>query len=97
VGGKLSDFTGMAFTTVAVVVGTTELRRVADQKWNTANPKAVQRKLLPVMSPVIGGFVLGVFLFALGMVNEYLANLFCILLIVSALLINGISVFSLFN
>jgi hypothetical protein len=93
----VSDFTSMAFTTVVVVAGSTELRRVADQKWNTDNPKAVPRVLMSPMSPVLGGFVLGIFLFALGMVNEYLANLFCILLIVAALLINGVAAFSLFK
>lgn len=91
----MSNFTGTAFTTVAVVVGTTELRRVADQKWNTDNPKSVPRELLPVMTPVLGGFVLGIFLFAFGMVSEYLASLFCILIIVSALAVNGSAAFGL--
>lgn len=90
----MSDFTGMAFTTVIVAVGSTEARRIVDVNWNNANPKAVQRKTSSAMSPVIGGFILGVFLFAFGMVNEHLATLFCVLLIVSALLINGLSLFT---
>lgn len=93
----MSDFTGMAFTTVAIAVGSTEAKRVADMKWNTDNPHAKPRDLVPVMTPVLGGFVLGIFLFAFGMVNEYLANLFCILIIVGSLLTNGVAMFSLYK
>lgn len=45
------------------------------------------------MKPIIGGFVLGLFLFAFGGINEKLATQFCILLIVASLLINGMSLF----
>ena len=67
---------GLAVTTVVVAVGSTEASRIVQGK-----PMA--------MSPVIGGFVLGMFLFAFGMVNADLAKKFCILIIISALLING--------
>jgi hypothetical protein len=93
----MPSFTGMAFTTVVIVVGSAEAKRVVDSKWNTDNAKSPQRKVSTDMSPVIGGFVLGIFLFAFGMINEYLANLFCLLLIVAALINNGLAVFSLFN
>lgn len=69
---------GLAVTTVVVAVGSTEASRVVQGK-NMA------------MSPVIGGFILGMFLFAFGMVNQQLAAKFCYLIIVSALLINGAS------
>lgn len=87
----------MAFTTVVIAVGSAEAKRVVDSKWNTDNPHAKPRELTPVMTPVLGGFVLGIFLFAFGMVNEYLANLFCILIIVGSLLINGMSIFELLH
>lgn len=47
------------------------------------------------MKPVLGGFVLGIFLFAFGMANENLATRFCVLVAVAAVLVNGKSLFGL--
>jgi uncharacterized membrane protein YdcZ (DUF606 family) len=67
---------GIALTTVLVTVGSAEANRM------------VQGKPLN-SSPVIGGFILGIFLFTFLMLNPSLATKFCYLIIVSALLING--------
>jgi uncharacterized membrane protein YdcZ (DUF606 family) len=67
---------GLALLTVLVAVGSTEASRmVKGQK--------------PTMSPVIGGFVLGIFLFSFMSIHPALGSKFCYLIIVSALLING--------
>lgn len=76
----MANFTGLAFTTCVVVVGSTEAKLLAEKK-----PLA--------MKPVIGGFMLGIFLFAIGMANESIATKMCALIIVTALLLNGIKLF----
>lgn len=43
----------------------------------------------PTMKPVIGGFALGVGLYALDGVSDQLASAFCVLIIVGSLLMNG--------
>lgn len=75
---------GLTIATVLVAVGTTETKTVI-------GGKGFQ------LRPVIGGFILGIFLFGLGSVNASLAKNFCILIIVTAILINGAQVFKLFN
>lgn len=67
---------GLAIMTVLVTVGSTEANRIVNGK-----PMNI--------SPVLGGFVLGIFLFAFLMVNPKLGSKFCYLIIISALLING--------
>ena len=74
------DSTSLSMATVVIVVGTTEATRLADKKGLA-------------MKPVIGGFLLGIFLFGLGMVNSDLTAKFCYLIIATALLVNG-SVFA---
>lgn len=78
----MSNFTGLAMVTCVITVGATEAALIKKHK-------------TPSIRPVIGGFVLGLFLFAFGIMNEELATLFCYLIIVGALLINGASLFAL--
>lgn len=76
----MPDFTSTAMVTVVVAVGSAEAARVAKKE--------------PMnMSPVIGGFLLGVFLFAFGMISESVATKFCVLIIVASLLVNGLPFF----
>ena len=63
--------------TVAVVVATTEAAQIS-------NGRGVS------VTPIIGGFVLGGFLFAIGAANEKLGSQFAALILVTALLINGV-------
>lgn len=70
------DTTSLSMTTVFIVVGTTEASRLASKKGLS-------------IKPVIGGFLLGIFLFAFGMMNADLTAKFCYLIILSALLVNG--------
>ena len=74
------SYTTLAVTTSVVAVVSAEAKHLADKK--------------PLeMKPVIGGFILGVFLFAFGMVNENVATKFCYLVIITALLLNGSKLF----
>lgn len=75
---------GLTIATVVIAVGTTEAKSVIGGKGFD-------------LKPVIGGFILGIFLFGLGSVNAKLASNFCILIIITALLVNGIQVFKVFN
>lgn len=72
----MSDYTGLAMMTTMVTVGSTEVALIHKHK-------------APSIRPVIGGFALGLFLFAAGAVNPQIASLFCYLIITGALLING--------
>jgi hypothetical protein len=96
----MPDFTATVITTVVVVVAGAEVTRLANIKYNTEHPgltPAARRKVPTVMAPVIGGFALGLFLFAAGIASEYLASLLCLLLILSSLLINGQNLFTALN
>lgn len=84
----MPNYTATAVLTVAVAVGGAEVSRLAKIKAGDKNPGTV-------MGPVLGGFTLGLFLFAAGIASEYLATLLCLLIIISALLLNGMQVFSL--
>ena len=75
------NYSSLAVTTAVVAVASTEAKHIAEKK-----PLA--------MKPVIGGFILGLFLFAFGMVNENLATKLCILVIITAILMNGVKLFS---
>lgn len=86
----MSSYTSLAFTTVVITVGATQLKRLSDERKGVKN-------LTPLMTPVFGGFVLGLFLFAFGMVSERLAKLFCILIIVGALTWNGTAALEMFQ
>jgi uncharacterized membrane protein YdcZ (DUF606 family) len=79
-----------AVATVALAVGSTEAARLVHQKQNHDHPGWKQWKISSPMHPVIAGFSLGLFLFAAGIANERLATLLCLLIVVSALLVNGI-------
>lgn len=78
------SYSSLAFTTAVVAVGSAEAANLADKKPLT-------------MKPVIGGFILGLFLFAFGMVNENVASKLCILVIITAILMNGAKLFSIFK
>jgi hypothetical protein len=80
----MPNYTSTAMLTVLVAVGSGEAARIATKK-----PM--------VMTPVIGGFALGIFLFAFGMVSQPLAVKFCILIIVASLLKNGVAITSLMH
>lgn len=69
--------TSQALIVSAVVVGSTEANRIT-------------HKQAPTIRPLLGGFMLGLFLIALGAANDHLANLFGILIVISAILVNGI-------
>ena len=78
------NYTTLAVTTSVVAVASTEAKHLADKK-----PLA--------MKPVIGGFIRGLFLFAFGMVNENVATKVCYLVIITAILMNGVKLFSILN
>ena len=71
--------TSQALVVSAVVVGTTEA-------------KAIKSGHAPAFRPVLGGFMLGLFLIAIASVNDHIANLFGILIVISAILANGIPI-----
>ena len=73
-------YTGLVLLTVIVAVGSTEAKNLMTKQTLT-------------MKPVIGGFLLGVFLFIFGMLNESLGTKFAQLTIVAALLANGVPTF----
>lgn len=70
--------------TVVVAVGSTEASRIIHRG-------------VPSMKPVIGGFLLGLGLFALDAIDHRLASLFCVLVIVGSLLVNGLPIFTFLN
>jgi hypothetical protein len=73
-------YTALAVTTAVIAAGSAEAKLLAEKK--------------PMeMKPVIGGFILGLFLFAFGMVNENVATKVCYLVIVTAILMNGVKLF----
>jgi len=61
---------------VAIAVGSNEAKKLSTGKGVT-------------VEPVIGGFILGLFLFAITAFNEGLGNKFCYLVIAAAALTNG--------
>jgi hypothetical protein len=83
----MPNYTLTAVTAVTVVVAGAEVSRLAAIKAGKPNNTTV-------MGPVLGGFTLGLFLFAAGIANEYLASLFCLLLIIGSLLVNGTALFT---
>ena len=68
-----------ALVVAAVVVGTTEAKQIKSGH-------------APTFRPVLGGFMVGLFLIALGAANDHIANLFGVLIVVSAILLNGIPI-----
>lgn len=74
----------LVVTTVLVAVGSTEAKRIVN-------------KQSPSFKAVLGGFILGVFLFTFNGINETFTRYFCILLIVGSLLINGTQLFNAFS
>lgn len=66
----------LALVTVIIAVGSTEAKSVLAGKPMT-------------MKPVIGGFILGLFLFTFAGVNQKLFTSFCYLVIAASLLVNG--------
>lgn len=93
----MPSYTSSVMATVGVSVGCALVARYAHIKQNEAHPGWKQWEIKPVMHPVIGGFALGLFLFAAGMINERIATLLCLLVVVSSLVINGAPLFAYFN
>ena len=93
----MPSYTSTALTTVLVVVGGAEVTRLARQKQNADHPAWKQWEIPSAMSPVLGGFALGLFLFAFGIASERLATLFCLLVVIGSLMINGTALFNMFN
>lgn len=89
----MSSYTLTAVATVAVAVAGAEVSRLAAIKHNADHPRDV-RPVIGTMSPVLGGFALGLFLFAAGIASERLATMFCLLIVVASLLVNGQALFS---
>lgn len=73
-------YTGLVMLTVMVAVGSTEAKNLITQQKLT-------------IQPIIGGFLLGIFLFIFGMINAELGSKFAYLAIVAALLTNGVPAF----
>ena len=71
------DYTTTAVLTVLVVVGGTEANAI------------LKGKPLP-LKPVVSGFLLGLFLFTIGLLSESLATKICYLIIAASLLVNGL-------
>lgn len=71
--------TSQALVVAAVVVGTTEAKQIKSGH-------------APTFKPVLGGFMLGLFLIAISAANDHIANLFGILIVISAILLNGIPI-----
>lgn len=78
----MPDYSTLTMITVVVAVGSAEAKRISDKK-------------TIAFSPVLGGFLLGIFLFAIGLVNESLATKVNYLIIVGALMLNGAPLFQL--
>jgi hypothetical protein len=74
------SYTTLAVTTAVVTGISAEAKYLAEKK--------------PLeMKPVIGAFILGTFLFAFGMVNENVATKLCYLIMITAILMNGLKLF----
>lgn len=73
--------TPLIMLTVLLATGSNEAKKLHDGKGLA-------------ISPVLGGFLLGAFLFVISDVNARLGRAFCILVIVSSLLINGTALFA---
>jgi len=71
--------TSKALVIAAVVVGSTEAKQIKSGH-------------APSFRPVLGSFMLGLFLIALGAANDHIANLFGILIVITAILENGIPI-----
>lgn len=74
----------LILTAVVVAVGSNEAAKVASGKGFA-------------ITPVLGGFLLGAFLFVVEDVNPKLGNAFAVLILVSSLLINGQALFKAIN
>ena len=74
------SYNSLAFTTAIVAVGSTELRHIHNGGKVVAHP-------------VIAGFLLGLFLFAIGAASENIGSKLCVLLIITSLLVNGMAIF----
>ena len=71
---------GWVIAAVVVLIATTSIKGVHTGKWE--------------FSSVLGAAGVGVALFGMGMIHEELAKLFAILIIVTALLVNGLPAFT---
>lgn len=77
----MADIQSLAMVTTLVTVGSTEAARL-------------KKGHAPTMQPVIAGFILGVFLFGFGMASPRITALFCYLIMIGAVLVNGAALFA---
>lgn len=79
----MADTSAVIMTSVAITTGTT---LVAEQQDSNLSFK-----------PIVGGWILGLILFVVATFAEDLARMFAILIMVTALLVNGSRVFGLIS
>jgi membrane protein CcdC involved in cytochrome C biogenesis len=75
------SYQNLVMTTAVVVAASAETKHITQDK-----------KL--VAKPIIAAFGLGIFLFILGMASENVGTKFCYLVMLTAILINGESLFA---
>lgn len=76
-----ADSSGLVAVAVLTAVGSTEVAQVI-------------KGGKPTMKPILGGFLLGGFLLGMASINPQLGDAFAILVIIAALLTNGLTVFT---
>jgi hypothetical protein len=97
----MPSYTSTVLGTVIVVVGGAQVTRMANRKWN--DERSDRLKALRItrpedpMPPVLGGFALGLFLFAAGIAHERLATMLCLLIVITSLMLNGQNLFTLLS
>ena len=78
------NYSNLAMITAVTVAASAEAKSVTVNKKLTAKP-------------VVAAFLLGIFLFIAGMASETVAQKFCYLIIITALLTNGTALFNALN
>jgi xanthine/uracil permease len=80
---NMAESNSIIMVSVVVTVGTTLVAEQQDSKLT--------------FKPIVGGWILGLILFTVATFADDLARLFAILIMVTALLVNGTKLFSVFN
>lgn len=79
-----ADSSGLVAVAVITAVGSTEVAKVI-------------KGGKPTIKPILGGFLLGGFLLGIASINPQLGDAFAILVIIAALLTNGLTLFTAIN